>query len=61
MSHKKQQSTAQQQEPKNTGGREFGQVIEPTQAQMASVNQGLADDLTQQPVKKPARRTRKAA
>lgn len=27
-----------------TGGREFGNVIEPMQAQMASGNRGLADD-----------------
>jgi hypothetical protein len=36
-------SRAPQTSGKGTGGREFGQVIEPMQAQMASGNEGLAD------------------
>lgn len=47
------------------GGREFGNVIEPTQAQMASGNQGLAADSTRgsskSAGKKAARGNRKAA
>lgn len=31
-------------ERKNEGGREFGHVHEPTQARMASTNQGLSQD-----------------
>lgn len=49
-------------EPKNRqgsqsgmGGREFGQVIEPTQAQMASGNKGLAEDFGRQS-RKPMRK-----
>ena len=38
---------------KDIGGREFGQVIEPTQAQQASGNKGLADDQSQSKAKKP--------
>jgi hypothetical protein len=41
-----------------TGGREFGQVIEPTQAQLASGNKGLADD---QGKRKPQTSPRNAA
>lgn len=46
------------------GGREFGNVIKPTQAQMASGNKGLAADSTSGssggPSKKPARSSRTA-
>lgn len=34
-------------EPERIGGREFGNVIEPTQAQMASGNRGLAAEPAQ--------------
>jgi hypothetical protein len=39
------QQMTDHEEPRGTevGGREFGQVIEPTQAQMASGNEGLVE------------------
>ncbi|HEX4039527.1 MAG TPA: hypothetical protein VHX37_15820 [Acidobacteriaceae bacterium] len=41
----KRDSQTKRQEPTNhPGGREFGNVIEPMQAEMASENRGLADD-----------------
>lgn len=46
------------------GGREFGQVIEPMQAEMASENEGLADKQTVQPKEsemKKEKKPRKAA
>lgn len=56
---KKQSRSANRKTPGNTaeviGGREFGNVIEPTQAQMASGNQGLAAE-QKSPKKKPARK-----
>lgn len=39
---KQQQSVKSKPESETIGGREFGNVIEPTQAQMASGNRGLA-------------------
>ena len=41
---KTQTQKTQEHEKKNEGGREFGKVHEPTQAQEASGNSGLADD-----------------
>jgi hypothetical protein len=41
----KQRANAGSSAPQKTGGREFGNVIEPMQAQMASGNQGLAGDV----------------
>ena len=45
------------------GGREFGQVIEPMQAQMASENEGLAETNAEKttPARTSPRKTRKAA
>ena len=43
------------------GGREFGNVIEPTQAQMASGNKGLAEDSGRQPQMSKAPRKKKGA
>lgn len=37
-----------------TGGREFGQVIEPMQAQMASGNEGLAESSSARQPARPA-------
>lgn len=42
MKGKKKQSPSKNQQSERIGGREFGNVIEPMQAQMASGNQGLA-------------------
>lgn len=44
--------------PKGIGGREFGNVIEPTQAEMASGNKGLASQErpSAKATKKPARK-----
>lgn len=68
MNPKEKKSSAKH-EPKNEdqpqsemGGREFGNVIEPTQAQMASSNKGLAGDTDEQtPEKKPRKRGKNAA
>jgi hypothetical protein len=38
------QSAMSEHERRNEGGREFGHVHEPTQAQQASRNEGLADN-----------------
>lgn len=43
------------------GGREFGNVIEPTQAQMASGNKGLAEDSGKQSQMSKAPRKKKTA
>lgn len=45
---------------KGIGGREFGNVIEPTQAQMASGNEGLAASPTPSTRKKSAHRKKAA-
>jgi hypothetical protein len=37
-------NTTSEHERRNEGGREFGHVHQPTQAQQASKNRGLADD-----------------
>lgn len=42
MKEKKKQSAVKKRVAERIGGREFGNVIEPTQAQMASGNEGLA-------------------
>ncbi len=42
MKAKKKQPAKRKAQPERIGGREFGNVIEPTQAQMASGNRGLA-------------------
>jgi len=42
MTGKKKQSRKSKRQSERIGGREFGNVIEPTQAQMASGNEGLA-------------------
>jgi len=46
--------------PSGVGGREFGQVIEPMQAQMASGNRGLAADFGES-AKKKTKSRKKAA
>jgi len=43
------------------GGREFGQVIEPTQAQMASGNEGLAENHQKKPKKDEMKRRKKSS
>ena len=48
-------------ESQGIGGREFGQVIEPMQAQMASGNDGLADNSEQPEQSRRTRRTKRAA
>jgi len=53
----KKQPARKTQEAEKIGGREFGNVIEPTQAQMASGNQGLAAE----PAKPQKKRGRKRA
>lgn len=50
MGQMKNQSEAQERKQESVdreeiGGREFGQVIEPTQGQMASGNKGLTADV----------------
>ena len=42
-------SNRQSAEAQRMGGREFGQLIEPMQAQMASGNCGLAEDAGEPP------------
>jgi hypothetical protein len=53
------ESKNRQNAPSGIGGREFGQVIEPTQAQMASDNKGLTEDYGRQG-KKPMRKKKAA-
>jgi hypothetical protein len=48
MSEQKNPSGMSEHEKKNEGGREFGHVHEPSQAQQASKNQGLADSKQRQ-------------
>lgn len=55
MAERKKQSAKKNLRPERVGGREFGNVIEPTQAQMASGNQGLAAQ-QEKPKKKAARK-----
>ncbi len=60
MNHKEQK---QPMEPE-IGGREFGQVIEPMQAEMASENEGLTDKQATKPKAhemKKEKKQRKAA
>jgi hypothetical protein len=52
MGERKKQPARKKPEPERIGGREFGNVIEPMQAQMASGNQGLAVE-----PEKPKRKT----
>jgi hypothetical protein len=40
-----QQSAMNEHERRNEGGREFGHIHSPTQAQQASRNEGLADNV----------------
>jgi|HubBroStandDraft_5_1064220.scaffolds.fasta_scaffold359724_2 hypothetical protein len=73
MGQKKQQSGMKAEEHgkhrsggdnQNIGGREFGQVIEPMQAEMASENDGLTENSTGKPrenQKKMPGKRRKAA
>jgi hypothetical protein len=63
MAHQKHPSEAprKQENPQPTpnqtvGGREFGQVIEPMQAQMASGNEGLTDKAETPHREKPTRK-----
>lgn len=49
----------QRSESQSIGGREFGQTIEPMQAQMASGNCGLAEDSGESP--EEPQQTREAA
>ena len=64
---KPHQSTHKDDMPADVGGREFGNVIEPTQAQMASDNKGLTAERDQQSPdqkrmeKQPGKRRKKAA
>ncbi|HEX4065347.1 MAG TPA: hypothetical protein VHZ09_04930 [Acidobacteriaceae bacterium] len=47
MTQHKSHSAKESDHPQNqSGGREFGDVIDPTQAQMASENDGLTDNTT---------------
>ena len=48
-------ASPQKQAPETIGGREFGNVIEPTQAQTASGNKGLAAE-SSKPRKKTSRK-----
>lgn len=57
MTGKKKQARKSKQQMERIGGREFGNVIEPMQAQMASGNEGLAA----QPDKQKKRPGKKAA
>jgi hypothetical protein len=70
MRRRHQQSGAGQQKQEHgahghsdMGGREFGNVIEPMQAQMASGNEGLTGDAEKKPAEKhePRKRGKKAA
>jgi hypothetical protein len=54
-------SSGQSANESSMGGREFGNVIEPMQAQMASGNDGLAADSGSSPQKPSKRRMKKAA
>lgn len=60
---KKTQSRKRESESPSMGGREFGQVIEPMQAQMASGNEGLAEtsDSADKKQSRSLRRMNKAA
>ena len=48
----------QPSESQSLGGREFGEVVEPMQAQMASGNEGLTEQSVS-PEQNPARTTRR--
>jgi hypothetical protein len=52
-SEQKNPAGMSEHEKKNEGGREFGRVHEPTQAQQASRNQGLADNRTDDSKRQP--------
>jgi hypothetical protein len=56
MEKPKNMSGTKQKKRETIGGREFGNVIEPTQAQMASENKGLAADFGKSGAKKPMRK-----
>ena len=56
MEKRKNVPVAKQKKREKVGGREFGNVIEPTQAQMASGNKGLAADIGKSETKKPLRK-----
>lgn len=63
---KPQKSSKREEQPSGqVGGREFGNVIDPMQAQMASENRGLADDSGASPTPPPrqnqARKSKKKA
>jgi ureidoglycolate hydrolase len=55
MAERKKQHATKKPQSERIGGREFGNVIEPMQAQMASGNQGLAAE-TAKPKKKMTRK-----
>jgi hypothetical protein len=55
MAERKKQPATKRARSERMGGREFGNAIEPTQAQMADGNQGLAAG-PEKPNRKPARK-----
>jgi hypothetical protein len=69
MGHSKNRSVTEgpkpgkmhQSQESPSGGREFGQVIEPMQAQMASENEGLAESPKSAPAKKEGTRNKHKA
>jgi len=60
MKTRKNMSGSKQKKQERMGGREFGNVIEPTQAQMASGNKGLAAEPGKSGKKEPGRKKRVA-
>lgn len=60
MEKRNNASQTKQDKQETVGGRAFGNVIEPTQAQMASGNKGLAGDFGKSGTKKPMRKKRAA-
>ncbi len=60
MEKRNNASQPKQEKHEQVGGREFGNVIEPTQAQMASKNKGLAADFGKSETKEPMRKKRAA-
>lgn len=60
MEKRNNASQPKQEQQETVGGREFGNVIEPTQGQMASGNKGLTADAGKSGAKKPMRKKRAA-
>ena len=58
---RRRDSQSRPESDQQIGGREFGQVVEPMQAQMASGNEGLTDKTAHQETDKTQKKGRKVA